>query len=103
MMRGSNRWRLTMKTLTKLIAGLSVAGIAALAVSAPALATGSNDWDAVGYNQHLDGGKTMRFDLPMRAGCRMVISVAGLDYEDDLDLRIVYPDGYTLYADDYGD
>ena len=87
-----------MKTLSKLIAGLSVAGIAALALSAPALATGNNDWDAVGYSQHLDGGDSMRFDIPFDGGCYAIISVVGAEYDDDLDLRIVYPDGYTVYA-----
>ena len=92
-----------MKTLNKLIAGLSVAGLAALAVSAPAFATGNNDWDAVGYSQHLDGGDSMRFDIPFDGGCDVLISVEGAEYDDDFDLRIVYPDGYTVYASAYGD
>jgi hypothetical protein len=92
-----------MNTFTKIIAGLSVATVAALSMNAPAQAAGNNDWDTVGYSQHLDGGGTMRFDIPFDGGCTAIISVVGADYDDDLDLRIVYPDGYTVYASDYGD
>jgi hypothetical protein len=92
-----------MNTFTKIIAGLSVATVAAFSMNAPAQAAGNNDWDAVGYNQHLDGGDSMRFDIPFDGGCTAIISVEGAEYDDDFNLRIVYPDGYTVYASDYGD
>mgnify|MGYP003383239454 CR=1 FL=1 len=90
-----------MDRFTKIIAGLSVATLAALAMNAPAQAVGNNDWEDVGVTWYLDAGESERFDLPLEGGEYVYIDLES--YNADANLCVVYPDGYTICSDEYGD